>query len=212
MVMKSWNPKHCSSQTSGLCCILCGTAAHYRLDYLGFKPQWGQDFLHMSSHAPNKQRSQDFINFTVSSTCNRSFIFWFVLILQHSLSCMGPYIVLTIFLSNILSAFASPTVLVQVSDLWVRMCLSIFARLFCMWLTHPAWWWRYKHPLKCWQTTTRLYRIMTLKTAIFIVTAITQSFTNSLLLHDVIFTTPQPKPILGGGKLPTRVSVNIMKT
>jgi len=117
MVMKSWNPKHCSSQTSGLCCILCGTAAHYRLDYLGFKPQWGQDFLHMSSHAPNKQRSQDFINFTVSSTCNRSFIFWFVLILQHSLSCMGPYIVLTIFLSNILSAFASPTVLVQVSDL-----------------------------------------------------------------------------------------------
>jgi hypothetical protein len=109
-----------------------------------------------------------------------SFIFLFVLILQHSLSCIGPIY----FPYNLPFKYSECVCVSQSLSRFLTHrseCVSIFALLFCKWLTYPVWWWRHTHPLKCWQTTTRLYRIMTQKTAIFIVTAITPSFTNSLL-------------------------------
>jgi hypothetical protein len=128
-----------------------------------------------------EQRSWDFINITGSSTCNMLFIFLFILILQYSLSCIGPYIFLTIFLSNILSVFASPS---HCPSFWpTGQNVSVHSTIFQTWLTHPAWWWKQQYSLKCWQTTIRLYRIMTQNTAVYIVTAISLSFTNSLSLY-----------------------------
>ena len=60
---------------------------------------------------PYHQSRRDFINFTVSAPCNMSFICLVVLILQRS-PFMSQYIIfLTIFRSNILSAFFLPWLL-----------------------------------------------------------------------------------------------------
>ena len=54
-----------------------------------------------------------FIHFTVSTPYDVSFISFFVLILQRSLSLIGQYIFRTIFLSDVLSAFVSCIVVIQ---------------------------------------------------------------------------------------------------
>jgi hypothetical protein len=64
---------------------------------------------------------RDFINFTVSSVCNMTFLSLFALILQPSLSFMGPCIFRKVILWNILSSLVSSMVVPAVSDTWVTM-------------------------------------------------------------------------------------------
>jgi hypothetical protein len=72
--------------------------------------------LFILSICPHHLNLRDFINFTISASSNISSISLFVLILQLSPSFMGPEILLTIFLSNVLREFISSDVTVQASD------------------------------------------------------------------------------------------------
>ena len=57
---------------------------------------------------------EEFYKFSISSPCNTSLIPLCVLFLQHSPYLTGPYIFLTIFLSNTPSMFISSIITVQV--------------------------------------------------------------------------------------------------